>query len=116
MPSPTLILASGHGPKSLSDWLSASVSLRGSLQLDVRYVHRSSYGISGSESCEVKFLFRSRPSRWPSLVLLPMNSGWLLTSWCVRQGDKRSLEMFGSVGEVVGGEPQTRFITKLGPI
>jgi len=93
-----LILASGHGPVSLLEWANAWVCRPGSLQLDGRYVLRPSSSSFDNESCEVSFLLPSNPSLWLSLVLLPMNSAWLLTSWSVQKADSESWAMSGRGG------------------
>lgn len=102
MPLPILILASGHGRKSLYDWANASPYVPELLQLDVRFEHRQSSGSFVSEYFEVRFLLPSSRSLSLNLVLPPMNSAWPLTWWSVRKGDSESWATSGGAGAVSG--------------
>lgn len=108
-------LASGRGPKSLSEWLKGSVFLHELLQLDVLYVPNRSSGTYASESCVVRFLLRSNLSPLLRLVLLPTGSGWRLTLWSVQKADRESWGMSGWVGEGGGEAREILSTTKLGP-
>ena len=110
------ILASGRGPKSLSDWLKGSVFLHELLQLDVLYVPKQSSLNFVSESCVVRYLLRSNLSPLLRLALLPTSSGWRLTLWSVQKADKESWGMSGWVGGADGVDLVTPSTTKLGPI
>lgn len=105
MPLPILILGSGHGLRSLYDWVSASAYVPGSLQLDVRFVRSKSSGIYGTGFFEAKYLLPSNRSLSLAQVLPPTNSDWQLTWWSVRKADSKSWETFGKVGGAGGEGP-----------
>lgn len=116
MPSPTLILGSGHGLSSLSEWLRASVSRPELLLLDVRYVHRQSSSSFGNKYFEARFLLPSNLSLSLGQVLPSTNSDWLLTSWSAQKADSGSWGTSGRVGEGGGEGRRIRSTTGLGPI
>lgn len=96
------ILASGRGPRSFSNWLSACSVLPVSLQLDVAYESRRPSSAAANVCFEVSFPRQPSRSLLLALVLAPMNSGSRLISWSARVGASAFSETHGEGGAAVG--------------